>query len=54
MIEELETMKYKICCPMCDNDKCVKNTEKCEAEIWKKKKMMERDRNDIIDNNTCI
>jgi hypothetical protein len=25
---------------MCDNDKCVKETEKCEAEIWKKKKMM--------------
>lgn len=39
--EELDNMKYKICCPMCDNDKCVKGTEKCEAEIWKKKKMME-------------
>ena len=37
--EELDIMKYKICCPMCDNEKCVKNTEKCEAEIWKKKQM---------------
>ena len=37
--KELDNMKYKICCPMCDKDKCVKGTEKCEAEIWKKNKM---------------
>ena len=37
--EELDAMKYKICCPMCDNYKCVRGTEKCEAELWKKRRM---------------
>ena len=27
-----------VCCPMCDNEKCVKKTNKCEAEIWAKNK----------------
>lgn len=27
---------------MCDNNKCVKGTDKCEAEIWKKKKTKQR------------
>lgn len=33
--QEIDTMKYKVCCPMCDNDKCVKGTANCEAEKWK-------------------
>ena len=37
--QEIDTMKYKVCCPMCDNKKCVRGTDKCEAEIWKWKKM---------------
>lgn len=37
--EELDKMKYKICCPACDNEKCVKGTDKCEAEIWKRRKL---------------
>ena len=37
--EELDEMKYKVCCPMCDNYKCVRGTEKCEAELWKKWRM---------------
>ena len=36
--KEIDTMKYKVCCPMCDNKKCVRGTDKCEAEIWAKKK----------------
>lgn len=28
--------KYWICCPLCDNDKCMKGTDKCEAEKWEK------------------
>lgn len=40
--QEIDTMKYKVCCPMCDNDKCVKGTAKCEAEKWKWKKMQEK------------
>ena len=40
--QEIDTMKYKVCCPMCDNDKCVKGTAKCEAEKWKWKKMQKR------------
>lgn len=38
---ELDALKYKVCCPMCDNNKCVKGTDKCEAEIWKNKKLNE-------------
>ena len=37
--EEINTMKYKVCCPMCDNKKCVRGTDKCEAEIWAKSKL---------------
>lgn len=40
--QEIDTMKYKVCCPMCDNKKCVRGTDKCEAEIWKWKKIQER------------
>ena len=36
--EEINTMKYKVCCPMCDNKKCVRNTDSCEAEQWAKSK----------------
>lgn len=36
--EEINTMKYKVCCPMCDNKKCVKGTDFCEAEQWAKSK----------------
>ena len=36
--EEIDTMKYKVCCPMCDNKKCVKDTGACEAEQWVKSK----------------
>ena len=36
--EEINNMKYKVCCPMCDNKKCVKGTDSCEAEQWAKSK----------------
>lgn len=36
--EEIDAMKYKVCCPMCDNKKCVKGTGACEAEKWAKSK----------------
>ena len=36
--EEIDIVKYWVCCPMCDNKKCVKGTDKCEAEIWAKMK----------------
>lgn len=36
--EEIDIKKYWVCCPMCDNDKCVKGSDKCEAEIWAKQK----------------
>lgn len=36
--EEINNMKYKVCCPLCDNDKCVRGTEKCEAEKWAREK----------------
>lgn len=32
--EEINRIKYIVCCPMCDNEKCVRDTSKCEAEIW--------------------
>ena len=46
--QEIDTMKYKVCCPMCDNDKCVKGTGKCEAEKWK------RSRNNETDSNSAL
>ena len=39
--EEIDRIKYWVCCPMCDNKKCTKGTEKCEAEIWAKIKKKE-------------
>ena len=39
--EEIDCMKYKVCCPMCDNEKCVKDTDKCEAAIWATAKKQE-------------
>ena len=29
--QEINNTKYWICCPMCDNEKCEKGTEECEA-----------------------
>lgn len=40
-LEEINNMKYKVCCPLCDNDKCVRETSMCEAEIWKREKLRE-------------
>ena len=37
----LDNIKYKVCCPMCDNKECVKGTLECEAEQWKRKKKNE-------------
>lgn len=36
-------MKYKVCCPFCENEKCVKGTDKCEAELWAKDMMKKRE-----------
>lgn len=37
--EEIDRIKYLVVCPMCDNEKCVRKTDKCEAEIWAKSKV---------------
>jgi hypothetical protein len=34
--EEIKNKKYWICCPLCDNIRCMRGTDKCEAEIWAK------------------
>jgi hypothetical protein len=31
---EIDREKYIVCCPMCDNDKCCRGTDKCDAGIW--------------------
>lgn len=41
--DEIGIEKYWVCCPMCDNEECVKNTDKCEAEIWAKDKEREEE-----------
>lgn len=41
--EEIGIKKYWVCCPLCDRDKCVKNTDECEAEIWAKEKEREEE-----------
>jgi len=38
-VDEINRIKYMVCCPMCDNEKCVRKTDKCEAEIWAKSKV---------------
>lgn len=38
----MSNMKYYVCCPMCDKEKCVRGTEECDAEKWEK----ESDKND--------
>ena len=40
--EEIDKIKYFICCPWCDNKKCFKGTPKCEAEAWAKAKKEEK------------
>lgn len=42
--EEINNMKYKVCCPLCDNAKCVRSTYKCEAEKWAKNKVESEDK----------
>lgn len=41
-IDEINKLKYEICCPLCDEPICVKGSSKCEAEIWKKRKLKEK------------
>lgn len=49
--EEINRIKYMVCCPMCDNEKCVRNTDKCEAEIWAKNKIKRQVKpNKVLDN----
>ena len=43
--EEINNIKYWVCCPMCDNEKCVKGTDACEAEQWAKSKIESEDKN---------
>ena len=38
---EINQMKYIVCCPLCDNSPCCRGTDKCDAEIWAKKKAMD-------------
>lgn len=40
-VEEIEIQKYRVCCPMCDADKCIKGHNECDAETWAKQKMQE-------------
>lgn len=37
--EEINKIKYTVCCPLCDNKKCVRGTDSCEAEKWARRKM---------------
>lgn len=39
--ELLDAMKYTVNCHICSNKKCVKGTDMCEAEQWKKLKKKE-------------
>jgi hypothetical protein len=37
--EEIDNLKYWVCCAICDNKKCVRGTDSCEAERWAKSKI---------------
>jgi hypothetical protein len=43
-------MKYMVCCPLCDHDKCCRGTDKCDAEKWAKGKEKEVRKNEV---NLC-
>ena len=43
-LEEINRIKYMVCCPMCDNKKCVRKTNECEAEKWAKSKAESEDK----------
>lgn len=36
---EINRVKYWVCCPLCDNDKCVRGSAQCEAEQWAREKI---------------
>lgn len=37
--------KYLIGCVMCDNDKCVRGSDQCNAIQWEKRKLKEWEEN---------
>jgi hypothetical protein len=39
--------KYMVCCPLCDHDKCVRGTDKCDAERWAKEKRRDNEHNNL-------
>lgn len=41
-MSELSYLKYQVCCPLCDKDKCVRGTSECDAEKWEKEKEGEK------------
>lgn len=41
-VEEINTKKYIVCCPMCDNPICAKGTMECEVEKWKAEQLKEQ------------
>ena len=43
-MENIDKVKYWVCCPFCDKDRCMRGTDKCEAEQWKKMKQKEAER----------
>lgn len=44
-MDNIDKVKYIVCCPLCDNPKCVKGTDRCEAEVWKREKEKEGKQN---------
>lgn len=39
----MENFKYLEHCPLCDNKKCVRGSDRCEAERWAKRKKEEKE-----------
>ena len=39
---KIDNLKYSVCCPICDNEKCLRGTDQCEAEQWAKEKLKEQ------------
>lgn len=47
-VEDIDRLKYYVCCPMCDNKKCVKDTDRCEAKQWADRKKKEAENERVI------
>lgn len=48
-MDNIDSMKYYVCCPWCDLPKCVKGAPECEAEQWAEARRKEGEQDERSD-----